>query len=82
MKLNLWVTDPETGKLDTLETLAIYALAVVLFKFILADVSIGPLIMGNVDGGTIAAILTPTLGALTFKKHSDNMVKANNDKSN
>jgi hypothetical protein len=80
--MNLWVKDPETGRLDTLETLAIYSLGIVLFKFLLSEVSIGPVIFGQIDGGTIAAILTPTLGCLTLKKHSDNLTRMNNDKSN
>ena len=82
MKLNLWITDPDSGRLDVLETIALYSLIVVLAKFSVSEMSIGPLVFGNLDGGTIAAILTPTLGCLTFKKHSENQAKANNAPSN
>lgn len=76
--MNLWIRDPDSGRLDVIETLALYSLIIVLTKFAASEMSIGPLVFGQLDGGTIAAILTPTLGALTFKKHSDNQTKANN----
>ena len=73
--MNLWLKNPETGQMDVLETLSVYAVGAVLIKFMLADVAFGSFSSANLDGGTIAAILTPTLGSLAFKKNSDNNTK-------
>jgi hypothetical protein len=80
--MNLWIKDPDSGRLDVIETLALYTLLIVLAKFSLSEMSIGPFVFGQLDGGTIAALLTPTLGALTFKKHSENIIKGNNASPN
>jgi hypothetical protein len=80
--MNLWIKDPDSGRLDVIETLALYTLLIVLIKFSVSEMSFGPLVFGQLDGGTIAALLTPTLGALTFKKHSENMSKGNNASPN
>jgi hypothetical protein len=76
--MNLWIKDPDSGRLDVIETFALYTLLIVLGKFAVSEMSIGPLVFGQLDGGTIAALLTPTLGALTFKKHSENLAKDKN----
>ena len=73
--MKLWSTESD-GTIDVLETAAIYAVAVVLFKFLTSDMALGPVIFSGIDGGTIAAILTPTLGSLVAKKHSDNLTKS------
>jgi uncharacterized YccA/Bax inhibitor family protein len=76
--MTLWIKDPDSGRLDVIETLALYTLVIVLAKFMVSEMSFGPIVFGAIDGGTIAALLTPTLGALTFKKHSENLTKGPN----
>lgn len=72
--MSFWIKHPNTGKYDTMLSLALYALGAVLFKFVFSEISLGPVMLGQLDAGVVASILTPTLGALAFKKHSDNMV--------
>lgn len=71
--MNFWMKHPNTGRYDTMLSLAVYTLGAVLLKFIFSEISLGPVMMGQLDAGVVASILTPTLGALAFKKHSDNM---------
>lgn len=66
-----WLTNPSTNKKDTMLTLATAATLVVLFKFIFSDMTILGVKMGQLDGGVIAAILAPTLGAYTARRYSD-----------
>ncbi len=75
-----WVTNTE-GKPDSMLTLAIVSLGVILVKFLLSEVSFGPIIFGQLDGTVVAAILTPTLGAYVARRHSDNVTQQNKDKN-
>ena len=70
--MNLWLTNPSTGKVDSMLTLGVYAVAIVLLKFLFSEVSLGPVIFGQLDGGVVAAILTPTLGAYVSRRYTDN----------
>ena len=69
------------GNEDSMLTLGVISLGVVLLKFFLSEVSIGPLVFGQLDGMVVAAILTPTLGAYVARRYTDNMTdkKDNND---
>lgn len=64
---------PEKG--DPMLTVAIVATMVILGKVLLAGVTIAigskSFSCGSVDGGTIAAVLTPTLGAFVMRKNND-----------
>jgi hypothetical protein len=76
--MNLWIKHPETGKYDTMLTLALTATLVVLVKFIFSDMTVGPVVFGDLDSGVIAAVLTPTLGSYCFRRHSDNQAGVGN----
>jgi|HubBroStandDraft_5_1064220.scaffolds.fasta_scaffold203812_2 hypothetical protein len=73
-----WVTN-SGGKPDAMLTLGIISLGVVLVKFFIADISIGPLVFGQLDGMVIAAILTPTLGAYVARRYTDANAKKDDD---
>lgn len=66
-----WICHPRSKKPDAMLTLSVYSLGLILFKFILSNMTIGPVVMGQLDYGVVAAILAPTLGAYTARKHSD-----------
>lgn len=80
--MKLWIKNPQSGKPDTMLTLAVYSAAVVLIKFMLSGVTIGPVSSGNLDGTVIAAILTPTLGAYCARKYSDSVTIKKEEGSN
>lgn len=72
--MRIWIKN-SAGKPDAMLTFAVIAFLTVVFKFLFAgfatsiaghDVS-----FGSVDAGTIAALLTPTLGAYVARRHSD-----------
>lgn len=74
--MKLWVKHPNTGKVDTMLTFSVYAVATVLFKFLFSEMSVGNVTLGGIDSGVVAAILTPILGAFVAKRHSDNVIQA------
>lgn len=59
------------GSPDAMLTLGVVSLGVVLVKFFLSEVSIGPLVFGQLDGLVVASILTPTLGAYVARRYTD-----------
>lgn len=69
--MNLWISHPRTKEPDAMLTLGVYALGVVLLKFTFSELSIGPIVFGQLDAGVIAAIITPTLGAYAARKYTD-----------
>lgn len=68
------------GKPDAVFTMAVWAFLVVLVKVLFAgsSVTIGEHVFGagEIDGGVIAAILTPTLGAYVMRRHSDRVTRS------
>lgn len=74
--MTLWITKPGDSKPSATLTFSVYAVALVLIKFLLNGVDIevlGKTIhFGTIDPAMIAAILTPTLGAHTLKKFTGN----------
>lgn len=66
----MWIPN-STGKPDSMLTLGTVSLAVVLLKFFLSDMSFGPVIFGNLDGGVVTAILGSTLGAYVMRRYTD-----------
>lgn len=79
--MKMWITNPGTGKEDTMLTLAVYSLAIILLKFLGSEMQFGPVTFGNLDGAVVAAILTPTLGAYVARRHSDNVSGASEEKN-
>lgn len=79
--MNLWVKHPRSAQPDAMLTLGTWALAVVLFRFLFSNVSIGTLSFGQLDSTVVAAILTPTLGAYCFRKMSDSPDKPTSQKA-
>jgi hypothetical protein len=79
----IWLTNPGTGKIDTMLTLGVYTTVIVLFKFLFSEMSFGPITFGQLDGGVVTALLAPTLGAYVARRYSDNMAakKDSNDNS-
>lgn len=78
-----WLKNSQ-GNEDSMLTLGVVSLAVVLLKFFLSEMSFGPVVFGNLDGAVVAAILTPTLGAYVARRYTDtlNAKDKNNDKPN
>lgn len=75
----LWLTNSD-GKEDSMLTLGVISLGVVLLKFFLSEMSFGSIVFGNLDGMVVAAILTPTLGAYVARRYTDaNAPKGKND---
>jgi hypothetical protein len=60
---------------DTMLTMSVLAFLFVLVKVVLNGVTItafgNTLNCGTIDGGLIAAMLTPTLGAYVWRRHTD-----------
>lgn len=80
--MKFWITNPGTGDEDTMLTLAVYSLAVILLKFLGSEMTFGPVTFGNLDGAVVAAILTPTLGAYVARRYTDTVKpKDKNEKS-
>lgn len=69
-----WIENTK-GKPDAMLSLGVVSLAVILAKFALSEMSIGPIMFGQLDGMVIASILTPTLGAYVARRHSDNVTE-------
>jgi len=57
-----------TGNKSMTATFAYVAFGVVMLKFLLAGVVVGSFQFGTVDSLSIAAVLTPTLGAYTVRR--------------
>lgn len=70
------------GKPDSMLTLAVISLGVVLVKFFLSDISVGPLVFGQLDGMVVTSILTPTLGAYVARRWTDANAPKNKDDDN
>ena len=58
-------------KEDAMLTMAFMTLIVVLLKVVLGGVVIGAVNFGGIDSATIAALLTPTLGAYVVRRYTD-----------
>jgi hypothetical protein len=77
-----WIKNT-SGKPDAILTLSMITLGVVLIKFFLSEVAFGRLVFGSIDGGTIAALLTPTLGSYCARRWTDaNSPQTNKDSNN
>jgi len=57
------------GKKSFLLTAAALSLAAVLIRFLLANVTIGPVVFGPVDSVLVLAVLAPTFVAYVGGKH-------------
>lgn len=72
--MKLWIKNT-SGKPDAMLTFAVAGLGVVLTKFLMTGISLTfgghPMDFGTIDGTSIAAILTPTLGAYVARRHTD-----------
>lgn len=66
----LWIKNTD-GKEDAMLTMAFITLFVVLLKVALGGVVVGVVSFGGIDSGTIAALLTPTLGAYVARRYTD-----------
>ncbi len=75
-----WIKNT-ANKADATLTLAVISLAVVLFKFLLSETTVGPVSTGQLDAGVVAAILTPTLAAYCTRRFSDNKTNSKKDKN-
>lgn len=79
--MKFWITNPGTGDEDTMLTLAVYSLAIILIKFLGSEMTFGPVTFGNLDGAVVASILTPTLGAYVARRYTDNKTKDKDENS-
>lgn len=73
--MRFWIKNSK-GKPDAMLTFAVVAFLVVIVKFLASAVTLhltGDKVveLGSVDSGSIAALLTPTLGAYVARRHSD-----------
>lgn len=69
--MNLWIKHPRSGQRDSMLTLSVVSLGVILVKFFLCDMTFGSITFGPLDASVIAAILAPTLTAYVARKHKD-----------
>lgn len=74
--MKIWIRNTD-GKPDAVLTMALWCLVVILVKLVFSGFaltvgtwSIGA---GSVDGGIIAALLSPTLGAYVARRYTDKM---------
>lgn len=77
--MKMWIRNTD-GRKDAILTMAIVGFAFVLVKFVLSGVvftlSDGKMFeFGTIDGGSIGAILTPTLGAYVARRYTDRKYK-------
>lgn len=72
--MNFWIKNT-SGKPDAMLTLSITGFAVILLKILAAGVTLQlagrDFGFGTIDGTTIAALLTPTLGAYVGRRYTD-----------
>lgn len=73
--MTLWLRNT-SGKKDAVLTLAVATVVVVLLKVLAAGISVTiaakTYALGSMpDGGVIASLLTPTLGAYVARRHTD-----------
>lgn len=70
-----WMIKNSSGKKDAILTFAVVGFAFCLIKLLLAGVTIAiaghTFDCGTIDGSSIAAILTPTLGAYVARRYTD-----------
>jgi len=71
--MSLWISHPRRKEKDAILTLSVYAFVAVVIKFLLNGVTVYGINFGTVDAALVGALLVPTLGAYTARKHSDNM---------
>jgi len=76
----MWMKNSD-GKPDSMLTLGVISLGVVLVKFFLSEMSFGPIIFGQLDGMVVASILTPTIGAYVARRYTDAKLSQKEDKS-
>lgn len=57
-----------SGNRSMTATLAYVAFAIVMLKFLLNGMTVGAWSFGTIDAASIAAVLTPTLGAYTARR--------------
>jgi len=72
--MNIWIRNTD-GKPDAVLTMTMMGFMTVLFKVMLSGVIIAGYTFGGIDAGTIAAIMTPTLGAYVARKYTDSKVE-------
>jgi len=70
----IWIKNSE-GKKDAVLTMALAGFSVVCIKVLFAgaifDLGVRTITIGTIDAATVAAILTPTLGAYVSRKYTD-----------
>lgn len=66
-----FIKHPRTKQGSPSITFATWTLVVVLIKTLLSGVVVAGITFGMIDAGVIAALLTPTLGALVVSKYTD-----------
>lgn len=75
-----WMLRDSQNEKSFMVTISIVAIFFVLVKLILSGVTIeGYISFDELDSGLVAAILTPTLGAYAFRRHTT--AKTRNEKA-
>jgi hypothetical protein len=78
--MNFWIKNTD-GKPDAVLTLTIIGFFTCLIKVLASNVALElsghSVNFGNVDGASIAAILTPTLGAYVARRYTDRKYNPN-----
>ncbi len=74
-----WMLLNSRGKPDAMLSIAVVSVAVVLVKFLFGGAVISwsgnSITLGQLDAASIAAMLTPTLGAYVARRHTDSKAK-------
>jgi hypothetical protein len=64
--MSFWIK--KNGRADSMLTIAVYASAIVLLKFLISGIEFQGIKFESLDAGVVGAILTPTLGAYVARK--------------
>lgn len=81
--MSLWIKNT-SGKPDAVLTMTLLGFVAILFKFVLSGVSAEiagvPIDFGDIDASSIAALLTPTLGAYVARRYTDTKYDVSEEK--
>lgn len=77
----MWIKDPKTGEVSVTLTFFVGGFVVALLKLLLSGITIHHFTLSPFTGGDFAAVVG-ALGAIyTARRHSDKIVKKNQDLS-
>ena len=80
--MKIWIRNTD-GKADAVLTMTLWCLVVILMKLVFSGftLTVGTWNVGagSIDGGMVAALLSPTLGAYVARRYTDRMASRKTD---